>query len=51
MQNMGIASSAQGVSVGSQMEERHMEFRIPHILLVGLFYSVLMMIVAENMLP
>jgi len=28
-----------------------MELRIPHILLVGLFYSVLMMIVAENWLP
>jgi len=28
-----------------------MELRIPHILLVGLFYSVLMMIIAENMLP
>lgn len=27
------------------------ELRIPHILLVGLFYSVLMMIVAENLLP
>lgn len=31
--------------------EKDMEFRIPHILLVGLFYSILMMFIAENLLP
>jgi hypothetical protein len=38
--------------LAQQIEEDDMnELRIPHILWIGLFWSILMMFVAENFIP
>ena len=47
-----FVSSAKGGSLPSSEGETHMnELRVPHILWIALFWSIVMMFVAENLLP
>jgi hypothetical protein len=43
--------SANDAYGGSHQRREHMELRVPHILWICLFWSIVMMFVAENFLP